>query len=856
MNKFNLNITFPNQKLPESSKNEEWRKQNVDAAETLILNQNQYTRNSRYSKLVNYDLYAGKLHPSDMELIMNPLGLKDVHFPARPLNHSIINPYIKTLIGEEIKRRFDYHLKVNNEDAISEKEKSQIESYQQLIEQILLEGLEQPQEQTEEAKAAFEAEIEKRLRQKKQYMTYEWQDVREIAGTRLLKYYTQKNNLPEAFMRGFEDSLICAEEIYRIDVENNEPVVYKCNPLNTYFLLPPNSNRVEDCDIIIEEDYIPVSKVIDDYYEYLKPSEIDWLGERTMYKAKGTYGGPVNYELQDPTFAIPFGFTNSININQVNVSANSYLAFDSQNNVRRVKVVWRSLRKVGVLSYIDELGQPQETYVPETYKVNKEAGESVKWIWIGEWWEGTKLANEIYIKMQPRPIQFRTLNNLSKCASGYVGTIYKTNSSQPQSLLDIMKSYQYLYNVIYHRTQLAFAKNIGKVANLDLAKMPAGWEPDKWLYYMREMGLAVTDSFNEAKKGAATGKLAGNMSSNQAVLDLDMGNYIQQHIEMLQYIKTELDLVTGITPQRRGQYTSSDQGLGVTQENKLASSNITEWYYKIHDNTKVRVLSHLLETAKYCLRNGNKNIQYIEDDYTTKIYQVDGELVNESEYDLFIRDAVEDGQAIEMLRKATEIGLQTGQVNIIQLMDIYSNQSLASIRRKIEKSVAEAQEQAQQAQQMQLQQQKAIEDQKVQVEMEKLRLKQYEIDQNNQTKIAIAEMQAYAIDEGSAPELIDRTAEYAFKQQEISQKAFNEQEKLRHAKEVKDKELELKRKELDERMKIENKKLEQIEVQNKNQEYLKELDVKMKKEELNAKKEIEKIKLQAAKSKARSSTKK
>jgi len=214
------------------------------------------------------------------------------------------------------------------------------------------------------------------------------------------------------------------------------------------------------------------------------------------------------------------------------------------------------------------------------------------------------------------------------------------------------------------------------------------------------------------------------------------------------------------------------------------------------------------------------------------------------------------GQAIEMLRRATEIGLQTGQVNIIQLMDIYSNQSLASIRRKIERSVAEAQEQAQQAQEMQLQQQKAIEDQKAQIEMEKLRLKQYEIDQNNQTKIAIAEMQAYAMDEGSSPELIDRTAEYAFKQQEISQKAFNEQEKLRHAKEVKDKELDLKRRELDERMKIENKKLEQIEVQNKNQEYLKELDVKMKKEELNAKKEIEKIKLQAAKSKARSSTKK
>lgn len=819
MQKFNQNITFPNQKVSDTAKNDAWGKDNVDAAESLILNQNQYTRNSRYSKLVNYDLYAGKLHPSDMELIMNPLGLKDIHFPSKPLNHPLINPYLKALIGEEIKRRFDYHLKVNNEDAISEKEAAKRDVLQQTIEQILLEGIEQPQEGDQEAQAKFEQEVEKRLRQKKDYLNYEWQDVRELSGNRLLKHYVQKNRLAEIFTKGFEDSLICAEEIYRVDIINNEPIVHKCNPLNTYFLLPPDSNKVEDCDIIIEEDYIPISKVIDDYYDYLKPSEIDWLGEKTMYKAKGTYGGPVGYELQDPTFAVPFGLTGSVNINQINTSANSYLSFDSQNNVRRVKVVWRSLRKVGVLTYLDEQGQAQETMVSEFYKPNKDLGETVKWLWIGEWWEGTKIANEIYIKIQPRPIQFRSLNNISTCASGYIGTIYKTNSSQPVSLVDLMKSSQYMYNVIYHRTQLAFAKNIGKVANLDLAKIPAGWEPDKWLYYMREMNLAVTDSFREANKGAATGKLAGNMNSNQAVLDMDMGNYIQQHIQMLEYIKGELDLITGITAERRGQRTTSDQGLGVTQENKLASSNITEWYFKIHDNTKVRVLATLLETAKYCLRNDNKTIQYIEDDYTTQIFKVDGELINECEYDLFIRDAMEDQRAIDMLRQATEIGLQTGQVSLIQLMDIYSNQSLASIRRKVEKSIAQTKEEASQQQQAEYEanqkQVQATLEAKQQELQAKMDLEYAKLDQealdnqlDREVKIQVETMKAYSLDEGPNPLDIAAVGEQALKQQEMyskesikrhevaakerieQSKLSLEREKLKTEKEMKQKEIE------------------------------------------------------------------
>ena len=114
---------FPSQKKTDSEKNQQWKEDSVDAGESMVLLQNHYTRTSRYNKKINYDLYAGKLHPSDMQKIMNPMGLKDVTFPAQPKNYPITNPYLKSLIGEEIKRRFDWKLKVENDEAVLKRRK-------------------------------------------------------------------------------------------------------------------------------------------------------------------------------------------------------------------------------------------------------------------------------------------------------------------------------------------------------------------------------------------------------------------------------------------------------------------------------------------------------------------------------------------------------------------------------------------------------------------------------------------------------------------------------------------------------------------------------------------------------------
>src|SRR3990167_2875867 len=147
-----------------------------------------------------------------------------------------------------------------------------------------------------------------------------------------------------------------------------------------------------------------------------------------------------------------------------------------------------------------------------------------------------------------------------------------------------------------YRLELAFAKNKGKIATLDLAQVPDHWDPDKWMYYAEVLGWAVKDSFKEANKGAATGKLAINTQAAQ-VLDLETGNYIQQHVMMLQFVEKQLGEIAGVSAQRQGQIENREL-VGNVERAVTQSSHITEKWFGLHSTVKLKALTLLLETAK------------------------------------------------------------------------------------------------------------------------------------------------------------------------------------------------------------------------------------------------------------------
>jgi len=166
--------------------------------------------------------------------------------------------------------------------------------------------------------------------------------------------------------------------------------------------------------------------------------------------------------------------------------------------------------------------------------------------------------------MRPKPVQYNRLSNPSVCGPGIVGEVYNTNQGRAISMVDKMKNYQYLYDVIWDRLNTAIAKNLGKILLLDISLIPNGWEPEKWIAQATKLGIGVIDGFKEGNAGAAQGKLAGNLNGqNTRAIDLETGNYIQQHIQLLEFIKTEMGEIAGISRQREGNISNRETVGGV-----------------------------------------------------------------------------------------------------------------------------------------------------------------------------------------------------------------------------------------------------------------------------------------------------
>ena len=732
-------MQFPPQQLSYNKKNQAWRKKCVQWADTKSFFNYSLVRKSVIHKKINYDLLRGKLHMNDLEYLINPENIKAGFIPDRVQHYPIINSKINILKGEESKRLFDYRVVVTNPNAISEIENNKKEELFQRLKTLI--------SNTSQSEEEFNQELEKL----NDYYTYEWQDMREIRANALLNHYIKEYNIPFLFNNGFMDAMAVGEEMYQCDIVGGEPTIERLNPLKVRIFKSGYSNKIEDADMIIIEDYWSPGKVIDTYYDVLSKKDIEYIEKLPDHVGQAAVDsmdnvderyGYVNNNMVGEEISTDGFYFDPFNLFSDSTS-NSLLPYDLAGNLRVLRVYWKSRRKIKkVKSYDPETGEEIYNFYPETYIINKDAGEEEQIFYINEAWEGTKIGTDIYVNMRPRVIQYNRLSNPSRCHFGIIGSIYNLNDSRPFSLVDMMKYHNYYYDVIHDRLNKMMAKNWGKILKLDLAKVPKGWDVEKWMYYAKANGLAVEDSFKEGNIGASTGKLAGALNNaSSGVIDAEFGNSIQYLINLLEFIKMEMSETVGITKQREGQI-SNRETVGGVERATLQSSHITEWLFVQHEDVKRRVLECFLENIKISLKGRNKKFQYILSDATMKIMDIDGDEFAEADYGLVVdngKGTQELSQKLDMLAQAA---LQNQTLSFSTIMKLYSSSSLAEKQRFVEKDERTIQERNAQAQQQQLEAQQQI----AQIEMEQ---KQAELEQreqanirDNETRIMIAQIQA------------------------------------------------------------------------------------------------------------------
>lgn len=740
--KMKENVTqFPRQQLPFTKKTKEWRRQCVDWAEGKTFFNHSLVRKSVLHKKINYDLLNGKLHMEDLHLILNPNDIKADFIPEKIQHYPIMNSKLNVLRGEESKRVFDFKVVVTNPNAISEIEETK--------KQEILSRMQELVSDTSQSEEQFEAELEKM----NDYYMYQWQDMREIRANALLNHYVKELNIPLIFNKGFMDAMAVGEEIYQCDIVGGEPTLERVNPMKIRVFKSGYSNRIEDADLIIMEDYWSPGKIIDTYYDVLTKKDIEYIE-----KAPNNPDSPAKdsmdniderYGLIDSSIvdvpAAGEGFYFNAEGLFTDSSSGSLLPYDLAGNLRVLRIFWKSRRRIKkVKSYDPQTGEEVFTFYPETYVIDKDLGEEEQIFYINEAWEGTKIGDSIYVNMRPRVVQYNRLSNPSRCHFGIVGSIYNLNDSKPFSLIDMMKPYSYLYDAIHDRLNKLLAKNWGKIIELDLSKVPSGWDISKWLYYAKTNSIAVIDSFKEGNVGAATGKIAGALNNaSRGVIDAELGNTIQQNINLLEFIKLEMADVAGISKQREGQI-SNRETVGGVERATLQSSHITEWLFLQHDDVKRRALECFLETAKIALKGRNKKFQYILSDNSMRVMDIDGDEFAEADYGLVVdnSNAIQElQQKMDMLAQAA---LQNQTLNFSTIMKLYNSSSLAEKQRMVEVNEKQLMERQQQMQQQQME----AEQQKAQAELQAkeadMKLRDELNMRDNETKILIANIQAQA----------------------------------------------------------------------------------------------------------------
>lgn len=759
-------MNFPSQKLPIVKKNKDWIKRCIDSAINLtIYNPDVRLRASKRNIKANYNLINGIIDMKDVEETINPLGFDMKNFPNAFNHYPIINNKINVLVGEEASMFFPWRLKVINDDAVSDKEKM---IKQTIVDELMAVALSNvPEDKKEEVAKQKAAELQK-------WAKYEAQDIRERIGTQILKHLWQEQKLKMKFNQGFKDYLISGEEIYSVDVYGSKPVFRKCEPLSIWTIGMGNSIFIEDSEIIVEDLYLPPGQIIDDYYDELTPAEIDKI-DRGMLLTNSTGNNLINYPDLDITegFFLGGGEDSLFGLTSMNATGTGSI-YDADGNIRTTKVTWRSRRLVQVVESFDENGYKVREMFDESVKFPEELGLNIKKFWVNEWWYGTKIGKDIHVKYGPKPYQVRSRDNLSISKCGYVGTIANTSLSKARSLVDLMKPYNYAYDTISYRLDKAMARYKGPMIEMDFAKMPEGWSPEKWMYIAEEGGYMYVDSFKEGNKGVAKGMLAGHFNTTGKILNPEMGSYIRDLRDHLLFIQNELDTISGVTRQREGSIDNRET-VGGVERSVTQSSHSTRELFFMHEQTKLRALEALLDIAKIVYAEDNIIMQYISDsDLAQSIYRIDGNMFREADYGLVTTDNSQYNDLRQTLIQLAQAGMQNGLLNFSKFIDIYTSEDIASTRRKIEQYEEESVQRQQQAEEAQ----RKHEQEMLQMELENREdVQKHEIEKllvQRETQLLLKELELT----NQSEEVVEDKSEELAMQERIKDKELASKEKL------------------------------------------------------------------------------
>lgn len=756
----------------------QWYKDNINnfcsRTENYIfdfLEDETFVGNDKHRMKSNYDLFNNKVNMKDFEAMCYPFG-KDSGKPKANFTHKdIVSGKIKALIGMEMRRPFSFKVLATNPEATTRKEQEEFNQIRDFviqeitapIRQQIMQEKQNSQQQVPEEQLSQEIEQEVQARtpqEVKLYMEREHQDPAELLAHQILEYLKEKEDIRNKFNLAWKHGLLSSKEIFRACIENKEPVLKVINPL--YFDCGEFEHNIEDAEWASYDEFLTVSEIVNRFGDVLTSQDIDDLYEKVQSRGTELY-------LQD--------------------------VFSDNRSSDRIRVThceWKALKPIKFIQGIDLItGEPYEVVVDEEYKLNKEAGDiSQETIWVVSRYEGYKIDNDLYLYLREVPGQYFDMENPTKCKLSYIGCYYDALNSEPTSVMDRIKHYNYLYDTILYRIENLINSDKGKILGLNSALIPlksAKVTLDQWFYYTFENQIALLNPNEEGTR---------QTDITQAVKEIDLSliSDIKKYVELADYIERRCGESVGITKQIEGQI-GSNEAVRNTQQAIIQSANILEPYFEMHNIVKRNALQSLIEIAKVAYATYQpKYLTYALDDFSQRMLQIDYDLLENSTYGVFVSNSMKSDEALQMVRQLAHAAMQNQAIEMSDVMKVMRSESITEAEELLKKAEKERRELARQQQESEQQAQQQLQQAKQDFEKEKMYMehqfkmeeieKKGELEIQKQTILSIGFNENKDLDKDGTPDVLEVAkfgVDAEIKQRNIElQEAKLEQQKKEH----------------------------------------------------------------------------
>lgn len=650
----NYNATFPIQKVSGAEKRKaEWYANCIDYIIDAGLSYNDRTDTETKLAILRgdipYEFYRKTLNP------YNSNNERYTRFPATMRNLDIMSDIIRRYVSEYFKGVHEFVVGANNPDIVINKDaklKEKIlelaqtafqqefeKQYKAMVEQAVQQGQNPDSINPQDAMPDIEQFI-KDFNEK--YIDDESKQAQDI-----LDFVRAMTKDTLIYLSAFFNFVSLGECFTYTDIRGSK--IFKENvPVLEAYPIPNSNYFVEDHDMFARKMMMSYQQIMDMFDDFLTKEDRHFL---ETYYAKTSVNGGVTRLSYNQLFESYPDVCEKFSNEERNIFKKEPITLTSDNNnlFEVWHVTWRGEAKRGILTYINEVGMQTTRVVEEDYTFNPEAGDiDIEWLYEPQVYEGYRIGHR-YTSIYPikaRPVAFNRKGKLP-----YNGIMEVLPMMGKFSIIKLITPYQIMRNIFAYHREMVIAKN--KMLILLLPESLVADNTEDKIYKMAADGVLFIDDSEDTNSLRA---------QQIRLLNANMGDYIIQLTNLMESVKLEAREMVDMNSQRYGEIAQS-AGASVTQEAIARSSMGMVILTQMFDEMRKTDYNRDIDYCKLAYIDG-LDTSYWDEIGKRRYVSLDVESFVGSDYSTTVRNDAKEIEKIQQLRQWAFSAAQNGDLDM------------------------------------------------------------------------------------------------------------------------------------------------------------------------------------------------